>query len=125
MKRRGLKKALLDLFGDEDDPKEPVYDPEHLGAVVISCFAGIGALSWLLWTLLVYEGGLPGKIGPALSVLFTSKTREDFGYVGSPYEMGVFSGWAGNTVALLLCVLLAAALHHLYRRSARKSRRRS
>jgi len=103
----------LDLFSGEDDPSEPFYDPVHLGAAVLITIVAVGCLYWLLWTLLVYEGGLFGKIGPAFHVLFTSMTLRDFGYRGE-LDMGVFEGWLGNLSALALCVALAVALRRLY-----------
>ena len=114
-----LKKGV-DLFDVADDPQEPAYDPVHLGAVLVINLVVIGALYWLLWTLFVYEGGLFIKIGAILQVLFTSKTLKDFGYEDSRYQMGVFEGWLGNLLALVLTILIIAALHHLYRRAALK-----
>jgi hypothetical protein len=109
---------FLELFSAQDDPEEPACDPVHLGAAVMITLVSIGALFWLLWTLLVYEGGLFSKILPALEMLFTSKTAADFGYRGE-FDRGVFEGWAGNLGALALCAALLAALHRLYREKAR------
>ena len=115
---------LLDIFSDDDDPNEPFYDPVHLGTTIVVCLAGIGCLYWLLWTLLVFEGGLQTKISAAAAVLFTSKTLTDVGYIGSPYAMGPFEGWFGNLAALALISGVLAALHRLYFDAAKKSRRR-
>lgn len=115
MDPKTVKAWLADLFSDEEDPDAPGYDPVHVGGVVIASLAGIGCLYWLLWTLLVFSGGLFVKLGAAAQVLFTSKTLQDFGYVGSPYEMGVFEGWVGNLVALVLCGVVLAALHRIHR----------
>lgn len=106
----------------EDDPSEPVYDPVQLAGVLIGVLTAVGALYWLLWTLLVYEGGLFAKLGPALSVLFTSKTLADYGYRGAPYAMGVFEGWTGNLAALLIAIVVVAALHRTYLEAARRRR---
>ena len=119
----GLREGLLGFFGDEDDADEPFFDPVQLGAVCIVCLVVIGALYWLLWTLLVYEGGLPAKLRAGLAVLFTSRTLKDFGYEGTPYAMGAFEGWAGNLAALALCVLALWALLHLYRTAQEGARR--
>ena len=108
---------ILDLFSDEDDPSEPFYDPVHLGAAVLITIVAAGCLYWLLWTLLVYEGGLFGKIGPALRVLLTSKTLRDFGCRGA-FDLGVFEGWLGNLAALALCAVLLIALSRLYREAS-------
>ena len=109
---------FLDLFSDEEDPAEPVYDPVHLGGALIVTMVGIGCLYWLLWTLMVYEGGLFAKVSAAAQVVFTAKTVRDFGYEGGPHAMGAFEGWLGNTAALLLTAALAAALYRLYRDAA-------
>jgi hypothetical protein len=116
--------AFLGFFSDEEDPDEPFYDPVHLGAVCIVCLVVIGALYWLLWTLLAYEGGLFPKVHATLAVLFTSRTLKDFGYEQAPpYAMGALEGWVGNVTALGLCVLVLWALLHLYQTAQARSRR--
>lgn len=121
MKNMSWWDRLLDLFEEEETSSEPVYDPVHLGSVVIACMAGIGALYWLLWTLLVYEGGIFPKVSAAARVLFTSETARDYGYEG-PHALGAFEGWIGNLAALALLAGVIAALHRLHGTAA--SRRR-
>jgi hypothetical protein len=104
-------KRLLDFFEEADDPDEPVYDPVHLGAAILTTLTAIGALYWLFWSLLVFEGGLPGKAAAAASVLFTDKTMSDF--------EGAFAGLAGNLGALVLTAALVAALFRAYRDAER------
>lgn len=99
---RTLKDAWegwLDLFA-EDDPRAPRYDPVHLGAVLVACQAAIGALYWLLWTLLVYEGGLASK----LRALTSGAKSPD-----------AYEGWPANLAALLLTAAGFAALRRLER----------
>ena len=118
-----MKRALawLDwLFDDTEDPEEPVYDPAQLGGAVLITFTAMGLLYWLLWTLLVFEGGFFSKIGPALGILLTSKTLRDYGYEG-PWNRGAFEGWFGNSCAFVFAVAIIAALAVLYRRAARKA----
>ena len=98
----------------EGDPEEPEFDPVHLGGVLVVVMVAVGALYWLLWTLLVYEGGIFIKAGALAQVLFTSKTLADFGYEASPYAMGIFEGWMGNLGALLLTLLALYAVCRLY-----------
>lgn len=116
-----LKAALLDLFSDEDDPSEPFYDPVHVGAAVVGAIAAVGCLYWLLWTLLVYEGGVFMKLSAATQVLLTEKTARDFGYEG-PHWRGAFEGWAGTLGAAAASVLLLVALHRLYWTLRRRAR---
>lgn len=97
---------LLSLFDDERDSQEPFYDPVHLGAMIVLVIFSMGALFWLLWTLLVYGGGLFRKIVPAFQVLFTEKKLSDFGWVGYPFELGVFEGFIANCVALVFLTAL-------------------
>jgi len=106
-----------DLFLDEsgEDPREPHYDPLHLGAMVVLCLMGIGVLYWLLWALLVCEGGLFIKVVPFLWVVFTSKTLADYGWEGYPYALGVFEGFIVNLGALVLLVLLLVGIAYLFR----------
>ncbi len=106
------REYVLSLF-DEDDPKEPGYDPVHLGASVVVTLAALGCVYWLLWTLLVYEGGLFLKIGALAKLLFTSATLKDLGYEGS-YAQGDFEGWFGNVVALVFASVLVSGLRRLY-----------
>lgn len=119
---RSLKKAAEALDAD-DDPSEPAYDPVHLGMTLILVLVAIGALYWLLWTLLVYEGGLFRKIGPGVQVLLRLKTPADFGYRG-PWDRGLFEGWVGNLGALACCSLTMTALHRLYMKAARRAARK-
>ncbi|MBI5882808.1 MAG: hypothetical protein HZB91_06860 [Elusimicrobia bacterium] len=114
---RGLLKSAGDILREDDDPAEPRYDPVHLAGVLVGCMAAAGALYWLLWTLLVFEGGLPAKVGPALSVLLTDKTLADYGCCG-PAAMGAFEGWRGNLSALLMLVMVLFILLSAYRKTA-------
>lgn len=97
LRRLGLRiwEGALDLFTGEDGDGEPAFDPVHLGAVCIVCLAVVGLLYWLLWTLLVYEGGL--------------------------FSRG--DGWFGNLAALGICVIALWALLHLYRTAQAATRR--
>lgn len=115
---RTLYDRFSDLFSDEEDPNEPVYDPVHVGGVIVVTLAAMGCLYWLLWTLLVYEGGIFLKLYALGQILFTPKALRDLGYEGYPYALGAFEGTIGNLGALLLCVVVAAALNRLYRRAA-------
>jgi hypothetical protein len=63
-------------------------------------------LFWLLWALLVCEGGLFGKVAPFFTVVFTSKTLADVGCMGHPYALGVFEGWIVNLTAFILTLAL-------------------
>ena len=115
-----LINALITFFDDAPEKDEPIYDPAHLaGVLVVSLFA-MGVLYWLLWALLVCEGGLPGKIGPLLQVVLTSKTLADFGYLGHPYALGVFEGWIVNLTALILSLALLAGGWWVFNRKEKK-----
>jgi len=109
---RRIRQVLEDIVSDSEDSQEPGYDPVHVAGTVIGSLTALGILYWLLWTLLVYQGGIFKKIVPFLSVLLTSKTLSDYGYEGYPYELGVFEGFAGNLIALVLACL---ALYWLWR----------
>lgn len=108
-------KELLDFFSDVEDPDEPIYDPAHFAAMVVIVVFSIGVLFWLLWTLLVFQGGFFQKIVPALQVAFTSKTLQDFGWVGYPFEMGVFNGWIGNTTAFFITLGLVTGIWFIFK----------
>ncbi|MBI5631090.1 MAG: hypothetical protein HY921_09415 [Elusimicrobia bacterium] len=121
-KRREILKKLSWILR-EDDPEDPYYDPIHLGAMLVVCLTAAGALFWLLWTLLVFEGGIFSKLKALFFVLFTSKTLQDYGYRGAPYAMGAFEGWLGNLMALILTILLLRALHDLYFEVLRRAKK--
>ena len=107
---------LEDLFSEDDDPREPGFDPIQLGGAVVITLAAMGALYWLLWTLLVYEGGIFMKLR-ALALLAFTKTRlSDLGYEAAPYAMGPFEGWLGNLVALALSAQVVRSIARLYKR---------
>ena len=112
---------LADAFSDKEDPNEPSYDPVHVGGAIVITLTAIGCLYWLLWTLLVYEGGIFVKLKAVIKLVFTKATLADLGYEGYPYAMGQFEGWIGNLCALLLCALVIAALRHAYLHAARVS----
>lgn len=117
------KKALawLEWLFDDREDDEPGYDPVHLGAAVLITLTAIGLLYWLLWTLLVYEGGFFPKILPSLAVAFRVRTVQDYGYQG-PWDRGLFEGLLGNTAAFVLTFLLVAGIASLYRDAARRRR---
>ncbi len=123
--KAALKKArrFLEWLDADDDPSVPAYDPVHVAAALVITMSVIGALYWLLWTLLVYEGGLFAKLGPGFCVLFTKKTLADYGWRGAPYAMGVFEGWTGNVGALIVCLIVYVALYRAYWDAARKHRK--
>ena len=102
--------SFLDLFEDDPPSDEPVYDPVHVAGIVVGCLTLLGVFYWILWALLVCEGGIFTKIIPFFQVLFTSKTLQDFGYKGYPYQLGIFEGWIINVAALVLlaagCILM-------------------
>ncbi len=106
----------------QEDPREPIYDPVHLGAAVAITMAALGCLYWLLWTLLVYEGGIFLKIRALARLLFTPTTLKDLGYEGMPYAMGAFEGWVGNVGALVFAIAFVWALRNLYRRAQSRAR---
>lgn len=118
-------KVLTDFFSDVEDPEEPVYDPVHFAAMIVIVIFSVGVLFWLLWTLLVFQGGFFSKILPAIQVLFTGKTLEDFGWVGYPYEMGIFSGWVANTAAFVLTMALIFGIWWLFQDPSKSPKKRS
>ena len=119
MNTRSAWRRWVGLFEDADDPRAPHFDPVHLAVVLVATQVVIGALYWLLWTLFVYEGGLPAKVGPFLSVAIGARSLRDYGWLGTPDHQGAFEGWAANLVALLLSGLLVALLFKADRRIVR------
>ncbi len=108
-------KMFLDLWEDDPETDALVYDPVHVAGVIVACLFALGLMFWTLWALLVFEGGLFVKAGPFLKVIFTSKRFQDFGFVGYPYEMGIFEGWIVNLAALAATIGFIAALWAVFR----------
>ncbi|MFH1379878.1 MAG: hypothetical protein ABII23_06330 [bacterium] len=119
-----LKAVLhkINLFLSEQDvhPDDPVYDPAHIAVMIAAVIMGIAVLFWLLWALMVCEGGIFTKIIPFLKVVCTSKTLQDFGYEGYPYEPGIFEGWIVNSAALILCILLMIGIYRIFKKLEEK-----
>jgi hypothetical protein len=106
MNLKNILNYLDKVFDDTENPEEPKYDPVHVGGMIVLSLLGISVLFWLLWSLLVFGGGIQAKVVPFLKIVFTSATAADFGYVGYPFEMGVFEGWPTNVIALVISIVL-------------------
>lgn len=102
-------------FFRDSDPDEPVYDPVHVGAMVMIVLVGITVLFWLLWALLVCQGGIAPKLSALAQIAFTRKTFADFGWEGYPYALGVFEGFVVNFGALLLLFLVLFGIWWVFR----------
>ncbi len=113
---------ILEFFSDKEDTKLPKYDPVHFGGMIILTIFAISLLFWLLWSLLVFGGGIQAKIIPFFQIVFTSRTAADFGYVGYPYEMGIFEGWITNVVALILLISVIAGIWYIFNNIKKSSR---
>ena len=100
---RALWRSWLELF-EEEPADEPRFDPAHLAEVLIVCVVGVGVLYWLLWGVMVFEGGLDRK----LAALAAGKR-------GSELE-GLFGG--------VLCAGLLASLAGILWRADRGGGRR-
>lgn len=71
-------RSWVALF-EEEPPETPRFDPVHLAAVLVACQAAVGAVFWLLWTAMVYEGGFcsgEGKLGNLLALALIAAVVE-------------------------------------------------
>ncbi len=50
-------RCVVEALDDEPPEGTPLYDPVHVGGVLVSVLAALGALYWLLRTALGFEGG--------------------------------------------------------------------
>ncbi len=114
-----LRKGLTDLFSDREE-EGPGYDPVHIAAMIVLVLLALTLLFWLLWALFVFGGGIQAKIIPFIRVAFTAKTAADFGYVGYPYEMGVFEGWPTNLVAFIFSAIIVVAIWYIFRKDEKR-----
>ncbi|PKN01182.1 MAG: hypothetical protein CVU77_06240 [Elusimicrobia bacterium HGW-Elusimicrobia-1] len=115
-KIKSIFDKIIPTAPEESDKDYWVY---LAGNVVLTLFF-INIFFWLLWTLIVYKGGIFIKIIPALRALFTSKTIADFGYEGYPFEMGVFDGWPENIVALAFTLIFIELCRRVYLKTLRR-----
>lgn len=113
-------RAAVESLDDEPPAGTPLYDPVHVGGVLVSVLAALGALYWLLWTALVYEGGVFLKCA-ALLKLAGGAAAAELGYEG-PWNRGAFEGLLGNAAATLLLGVVAWTLRAEWRRASRASR---
>ena len=122
MKIKKYIKDFYDFFGDDAiKPDEPAYDPVHVAAMIVLVLVGMAVLFWLLWALMVCEGGVFIKIIPFIQVVFTKKTLQDFGYEGYPYELGIFEGWIVNLSALIILIGLIIGIHTIFKKLEKSS----
>lgn len=119
MKALQALRRLLDRLDADDDPAEPAYDPVQLGGTLIVSMIAAGALFWLLWSLLVFEGGIFVKLRALLELAFGGKSLAELGWRG-PHEPGVFEGWLGNACAFALLVGTIFAIDRLFAAARRK-----
>lgn len=113
-------RSVVESLDDEPPPGTPAYDPVHIGGVLVCVLAALGALYWVLWTALVYEGGVFLKTTAALKLLGGTPASA-LGYEG-PWNRGAFEGWLGNLGAVLVAAVLVAALRSEWRRAERAAR---
>lgn len=113
-------RAAVESLDDEPPAGTPLYDPVHVGGVLVSVLAALGALYWLLWTSLVYEGGIFLKCA-ALLKLAAGAAPAELGYEG-PWNRGAFEGLLGNVAATALLGVVAWTLRAEWRRASRSSR---
>ena len=100
----------------------PHYDPAHIGAMIVIVIFALTLLFWLLWSLLVFGGGIQSKVIPILQMIVSSKKASDFGYVGYPYEMGMFEGWVTNVIAFGFLVLVIIGVWYIFKIQTDKER---
>ena len=96
-------RAFTELFED-DREGEPHFDPIHLAGVLIAVQVVAGALFWLLWTLLVFEGGIAASVGGLLR-----------GATGPDARRGLW----GHLSAFAITVTVLTALHRAFFRGRR------
>lgn len=115
-------RSAVEALDDEPPAGTPAYDPVHIGGVLVCVLAALGALYWLLWTALVFEGGVFLKAAAALKVLGGTPASA-LGYEG-PWNRGAFEGWLGNLGATGILGVVALALRTEWRRAERAARER-
>ncbi|MFA5857582.1 MAG: hypothetical protein WC955_00795 [Elusimicrobiota bacterium] len=100
-----IQQYLNNQFTENDDPTVPQYDPVHLGAMIIIVMTVLTVLYWLLWTILVYTGGIFPKLQALTDITFTAKTFKDY--------PEIFEGLTVNTIALAILFFLVYVMFRI------------
>ena len=87
----------------------PAQDGSVFIEIFFGVYIGVYFLFWLNWSAWIYGGGLIPKAAAVLRIIAGQKTVADFGYLGAPYALGVFEGWAVNLAAAAVLACLSAA----------------
>jgi len=111
---KNLQEKLKNIFTEKED--EPQYDPQMFGAMVVGVIFTAGLLFWILWTALVYQGGIFGKISVLWLVLSGQKKWSELVPAGLPVSVSVFSGWLANLVATIVIFAIVAFLYYFYQK---------
>ena len=124
---RKILKLLEDLFGEDENKKADstaVIDEFYFAATVIIDIVILAVLFWLLWSILVYGGGIFPKIKALFEIIFYKKSFKDFGWNFYPYDIGVFTGFVTNIIGIvLLCffiISLSKIMHKLIKKLSKE-----
>ena len=82
------------------------YDPAHIGAMIVLVLFALTVLFWLLWSLLVFKGGILTKCWGLVQMASG----------GGPVEAQLWDGWVINLAALFLSGLVVAAISWIFKR---------
>jgi hypothetical protein len=95
---------------------EPEYDPAMFATMILLVILTAGVLFWLLWTALVYQGGIFAKIQALWWVLSGKKSWAELVSPDWPIAAGIFSGWLANVVAVMIILASIILLYRFYQR---------
>ena len=119
---RKILKLIEGLFNEEKSKDEtaPVIDEFYLAATIIVDIIALTVLFWLLWSILVYGGGIFPKIKALLEIIFCGKSFKDFGWNFYPYDIGVFTGFITNIIGIILLCFFIVSVSKIMRKVVEK-----
>lgn len=94
---------------NKPDDKSSGYDPANVAAMIVIVIFGLAVLFWLVWSLLVFKGGILTKLLMLIQIIIG---KESF----SGVNMQLWDGWVINTVALGILLVFTGGIFFLFRK---------
>ncbi|MFH1784076.1 MAG: hypothetical protein ABH868_04190 [bacterium] len=79
------------------------YDPANVAAMIVIIIFTFAVLFWLLWSLLVFKGGILTKMIMLFHIVIGKQASSAFG-------VSAWDGWIINTGALLIAAFFTTAV---------------
>lgn len=88
------------------------YDPAQVGAMIVLVLFSLTILFWLLWSVLVFKGGLLTKLWVLIQIISGGKSS-------AAIEPEWWDGWVINVGALIFLGLGVAGIGWIFNRKVK------